>query len=678
VAVNIVGTAFFGRELFSPVVRDETRFQFTDFVNVIAGNHTFKFGGDVAHIGINANFELNFAGRYNFFGGLVPVPAGAPQLTPVQHYGLGIPSSFVQGFGNPQSSLKNRPLAVFAQDSWKVRPNFTLNYGVRYDYEHTDIPRPSSFTDPLTGLTLSAADIESVQDFFGVQQGFPRDKNNIAPRVGMAWDITNDGKTVVRAAFGLFYDHPLLAIAFNSDIADNVQQQQGAWGPGSPAPTERINAAQIFQGTVVPGLTPGVAAGTRYLNGFQRFDDQTFPGFGPALPFPLPVTKDFEYPYAKQGNLAIERQIGKDMSASASYIFVGAHHLPHPTNLNQVSNTALRENFRRCFGADPTVVQPNSPINAALGFSPLSCPGATQIIPGVIAVNTAGQRILLPAAANFFRPAGPNYLFLRSLGISKPLFDSLIGNALTRPGPVSTFGDVNAQVSDGNSVYHAGNFELKKRFSNNFQFLASYTWSHSIDDSSDLQTLLLPQDANNLRADRADSLFDQRHRFVFSGVLASPDEWRSSDSGLRRFLSDFIIAPIFEASSGRPFNILTGVDTNNDQTEQTDRPNVGANGVLVTPPFFTSGNLGRNRGITHGYASLDLRITRAIRLGENTRLQIIAEGFNLFNRFNEASASPFANDVNTFNERAPGGRYYSRPTAAFDPRQFQFGLKLNF
>ncbi len=687
VAVNIVGTAFFGRELFSPVIRQETRFQVTDYVNVVAGNHNFKFGGDAAHIGVNADFQLNFAGRYNFFGGLVPVPAGAPQITPVQHYGLGIPSSFVQGFGNPVSSLENRPYALFAQDSWKIRPNITLNYGVRYDYEQTDILQPVSFTDPLTGLLLSANDIGSVQDFFNVQQGFPRDKNNIAPRAGFAWDITNDGKTVVRGAFGLFYDHPLLAIAFNSDIADNVQQQQGAFGPGSPDPLQRINAAQIFQGTVIPcafpgavagmNCTPGVAASTDYQRGRQRFNDQTFPGFGPALPFPLPISRDFEYASANQGNLAIERQLTKDVSVSASYIFVGAHHLPHPTNFNQVNNAALRENFRRCFGVDPTVASPGSPINSALGFSPASCPGATQVIPGVIAINAAGQRIILPAATNFFRPAGPNYLFLRSLGISKELFDSQIGNGLTRPGPVSTFGDVNAQVSDGNSVYHAGNFEAKKRFSNNFQFLASYTWSHSIDDSSDLQTLLLPQDANNLRADRADSLFDQRHRFVFSGVLASPDSWRSAN-GLRRFLADFIIAPIFEASSGRPFNILTGIDTNNDQTEQTDRPNVAADGTLVQPPFFTSGNLGRNRGITHGYASLDLRLTRSIRLSETTRLQIIAEGFNLFNRFNEASASPFATDVNAFNERAGGGRYYSRPTAAFDARQFQFGLKLNF
>jgi hypothetical protein len=100
---------------------------------------------------------------------------------------------------------------------------------------------------------------------------------------------------------------------------------------------------------------------------------------------------------------------------------------------------------------------------------------------------------------------------------------------------------------------------------------------------------------------------------------------------------------------------------------------------LFIPPFLsTGGSLGRNRGITHGYASLDMRLTRAVRLGERVRIDVIAEGFNLFNRFNEGSASPFFTDVNDFRQRDSGGRYYSRPTAAFDARQFQFGLKINF
>ena len=99
---------------------------------------------------------------------------------------------------------------------------------------------------------------------------------------------------------------------------------------------------------------------------------------------------------------------------------------------------------------------------------------------------------------------------------------------------------------------------------------------------------------------------------------------------------------------------------------------------LITNGVFSTGDLGRNMGITHSYMSWDMRLTRVIRLGERVKLNVIAEGFNLLNRFNEGSASPFIDDVRAFNQRAGNGHFYSRPTAAFDPRQFQFGLKLNF
>jgi hypothetical protein len=94
--------------------------------------------------------------------------------------------------------------------------------------------------------------------------------------------------------------------------------------------------------------------------------------------------------------------------------------------------------------------------------------------------------------------------------------------------------------------------------------------------------------------------------------------------------------------------------------------------------MFSTGSLPRNYGVTHRYVSLDMRVAKLIPLGEKLRLELIAEGFNLFNRFNEAAASPFIDDVRAFNLRAENGRYFSRPTAAFDSRQFQFGLKLNF
>jgi hypothetical protein len=704
VAFNITGTAFIGRELFSPVVRTETRYQYTDNLNIVAGNHIFKVGGDVNFVRIpSAIFELNFAGLFNFgeFSARTLVPAlptapnglAPPNFTPVQSYGLGIPSVYVQGFGNPVSRLSNKPLAFFAQDSWKIRPNLTLNYGVRYDYEITDQIAPAaSFRDPLSGITLSQSDLLAAQNAVGVQQGFPRDKNNWAPRFALAWDPSNNGKTVIRAAFGLFYDHPLLAIAFNSDIADAAQQQQATLTFNSPSPTTFLNAAQVFQGTLIPcgpgatpgvNCTPGLAPSAQYQAGRQRFNDQTFPGFGTILPFTLFVDKNFEYAYADQANFTVERQISKDMSLSASYLFVGAHHLPHPRDINLMRNDLLIENFRRFFGGpppDPTSAQFFSLPQVCNATNP--CPaGYTVVIPGILGRNAAGQGIVSPIAANFFRPNAPNYFFVQALtGLSPATFNALLAanNTLRSPGVISPFGDVSAQSSEGNSNYNALNVDLKRRFANNFQFLASYTWSHSIDDSSDLQTLLKPQNNLDARAERADSLFDQRHRFVFSGIIASPQSWRSSSSGFNRFLADFIVAPIFEISSGRPFNIISGVDTNGDQQSSNDRPSVTSDGTLVLPPFFASGSLGRNRGITHFYSSLDMRVTRAIHFGERIRLDLIAEGFNLFNRFNEAAASPLFSDVNAFKERDSAGRYFSRPTAAFDPRQFQFGIKLNF
>ncbi|HEY0099263.1 MAG TPA: TonB-dependent receptor [Pyrinomonadaceae bacterium] len=702
-AIQISGVSFIGSNPFSPVDRTERRFQLTDNVNWLPGNHNFKFGADINFVDVEAVFELNFPGLFNFgevsggtlAAGFIPgLPATAPALTPVQAYGAGIPGVFIQGFGNPNSTLKNKPLAFFAQDSWKARPNLTLNYGVRYDVELTETIPTIGFTDPLTGINLSAADLNAAQNVLGVQQGFPRDTNNFAPRVGLAWDITNDGKTVFRAAYGLFYDHPLLAVAFNSDIADAAQQQQFTTVlPGSPAPNASLNLLQIFQGTVVPGVTPGVAASTQYLRGQLRFNDQTFPGFGPVLPFTLAVGQDFEYAYANQANVTLERQLTPNTSVSASYIFVGAHHLPHPRDVNAPQTELLVENFRRFTVGNPVLCGANAACLAS-GRAPTSFGEAvlfpiptasnalfTVRIPGLVAVNNvSGQTIVNPLAANFFRPNAPNYFFVQSAtggAVTPAIFNAAINGSVRTPGLISPFGDVSAQLSEGNSNYNAMTLEAKRRFSNNFQFLASYTWSHSIDDSSDLQTLLKPQDNRNFAAERSDSLFDQRHRFVFSGVATSPDSWRNSESGVRRFLSNFTIAPILELSSGRPFNIITGSDANADLQSSNDRPSVAANGTLFVPPFLSTGNLRRNAGITHGYASLDLRISRAIRFSETTRLDIIAEGFNLFNRFNEAAANPFFDVVNAHNERR-GGLYYSRPTAAYDPRQFQFGLKFSF
>lgn len=717
VALQIAGTGFIGSNPFSPVDRIERRHQIRDSVTWVSGNHTMKFGGDVNWVSGKARFELNFPALYNFSaqsaGSLVSVGGvgcdsttltlRCPAFTATQTYGLGFPGVYIQGFGDPNSTLNNKPISVFGQDSWRVTPRLTINFGIRYDYEFTETFEPTPFRDPLTGITLSASDIQTAQTALNITQGFPRDDDNIAPRLGFAWDVMGDGKTVVRGAFGRFFDHPLLAVSFNSNIADGSQQQQATLLPfGGPSPTATLNAFQVFQGTVIPGVTPGLAASAEYLRGYMRFNPATFTGFGPFLPFTLHVSKNFQYPDAIQANFGVERQVGRNMSFSANFIMVNVHHLNHPQDINAPNTDQLRENFRRfavnnpafagCTSATPTAPSCYPTNITAASFFPMPTASNalfTVVIPGLIAINnTTGQKIVSPIAANYFRPLSPNYFFVASAtggAVTKAIFDAQLGGSVRTPGPIAPFWDVSAQLSDANSSYNAMNLELEKRFSNNMQFLATYTWSHSIDDSSDLQTLLKPQNNFDFPAERADSLFDQRHRFVFSGYFTVPDSWRSK-GGFHRFLHGFSFAPIVEIASGRPFNILAPGDSNGDFQSSNERPSVLPDGTLCQTGvdvgcfqgvFPLDGNLRRNKGLTHNYFSVDARLSYKIRMNDRIYLDLIADGFNLLNRFNEAAANPFYNVVNAFNQRN-GDRYYSQATSAFDPRQFQFGAKLSF
>jgi hypothetical protein len=676
VAVNISGIGYFGREPFAPVSRVEQRWQFQDTFSILKGNHNLKFGGDFNYLPLKASFELNFGGVYSFgplpsalfyapgapgnaayaliVGGLTQalvdggVPAeqaartanavgfqiinSTPGVTAVQAYGAGAPQTFIQGFNDPNSRFSNTQTSLFAQDSWRIRPNFTLNYGVRYDVE-----TPPTF-EPVN------AEIAAAEAALNVLEGIPRDNNNFQPRVAIAWDPWNDGRTVVRAAYGFFYDHPLLAIAFNSNVADGAQAPQLIVGAS-------VEAIQIFRGnSPLPGYEPAE----------QRFNDQQYPGLTTLLPFTLPISSDFEYAYTQQANLSIERELFGDYSATAGYLYVRGLHLNRPHDINVPIVDLLLRNRDRAVAA---------------GLAP---PGSD---PRQIAVLNLAAGVVPAALFNFFRPSGPNFALGQQLGLSE---QQLLGIAAALGLPQGygvnvPFSSVIVNESTGNSDYHALTLSLNKRFSDNYQFFASYTWSHAIDDSTDLQTLLAPQNNDRLDLERANSFFDQRHRFVFSGVLLSPYRW-SDDGVWKKVLADFTFAPIVELSSGRPFNIHSGVDTNFDFSSQTDRPNVLAEGEQAPPGvqvfetefgrFYVpgageTGNLGRNTGVRPGYASVDARLTRRIALNENVNLELIGEVFNLFNRVNII-------DVN--NNFTVAGV----PTAAADPRQFQFGVKINF
>lgn len=222
--------------------------------------------------------------------------------------------------------------------------------------------------------------------------------------------------------------------------------------------------------------------------------------------------------------------------------------------------------------------------------------------------------------------------------------------------------------SSSSANYNGMIIEFQKRFGRHYSVAGNYTFSKAFDQVTDYNSDFRAFDQTNNRGEYSLSAFDQRHKFVIYAVLQSP--WRNV------FLRDFTLTPIFRANSGRPFNLLAGVDVNADRSSNGDRPLLVTNGV-------TYGAAPRNLGTGPSFQTFDVRLTRAIKFSETMALELTAEAFNLFNRLNYASVN---NTVGaTFAPNGPvrgiEGLGPSNPlgfTSAFDARRIQLGAKLRF
>ncbi|HEY6944026.1 MAG TPA: TonB-dependent receptor, partial [Candidatus Acidoferrum sp.] len=717
IGVNIPGFAYFGREPYSTVDRIERRFEFTDHMTLVRGSHTFKIGGDYNLIQLRSKkaqiFELDFGGDVNFGGfsagtflfDCVDPATGAnhkgscasgeialPGTTGLQSYGLGIPTSYIQGIGNSNNPFDNQPMGFFVQDSWRINRHLTANYGVRYDVEISPL-----FT-PATAVNAAA------EKAMGVVEGIPRDYNNVAPRFGLAWDPSGNGKTVIRAGYGMFYDHPLLATAFDSATADGGRSVQLLSSGGTPSACglvttpcgngldspANLNGSSIFQGVL--NALPNMF----YLPDQQRFDplakgslfaNQAYLQAGfplPILPFTLPLSRDFVYAYAHQANLTIERELAGSWKFSLAYQWTRGLHLNRPVDINSTDPKLLAQNAFNAaasglsVGNPLTVVVPGGTANTCVGT-----PGGGSIFliaPGVLGQGFAAPNcpgpgpaalgfVATPAFFNFFRRSGPNPSFAGLVpgGYATEVGLAALAGYPQGPGVPVPWNSVDAQLSDGNSSYNALTFNLSKRFSKGFELLSSYTYSHSIDDSTDLQSPLEPQDSRFPRLERANSVNDQRHRWVTSAVFQSASA-KSGDGFFKQFFGDFTLSPIVEFSSGRPFNVITGEDTRLDLGASQARPSITTSGSgttskytpgvvfvpanvcltgdgsaftvpFIAPPAGCIGNLGRNRFLMPNFFQWDMRLSRRIPFGERLKLDLIADAFNLFNRLNVAAVN---------------------------------------
>jgi hypothetical protein len=610
--VEVSGYSPIGVDVFNfPQGRTNNLFQYADTLVLNLRKHRLITGFDIRRSHLNSFLDRNsrplavFSGAVDVFGLDLPVGRRLPELiggkggvcveaacfyTGRDYLAAGAATGFFQSIanGDADSNIRLRywQYNFFLSDQIRVRENLTLTLGARYELNTvpTEVDRriESTFGSPevarfadLERLFTGASNLPSVSGFEQFLGGrtkiYDLDKNNIAPYAAFAWDPFGNGKTSVRGGYGIYFDQILGAVisqsrnVFPRFLTINLGgfNQFANVNDSStflaPHPFIPVNPANAF---VAPGSLNRFVGGDPVVT---QLAAALLTNLASGPGFILPA-KNLETPYAQHWGLTLEHQLKKDFLLSAAYVGTRGVHL-------------LR------------FATPN------LG------PNAIPVVSNVQVDNPV---------RNF-----PNLRFPVLSGISLP--PNIQGEQL-RPFPF--LGSFTSIESDANSTYHSLQLQAIKRFSRGFQFTTAYTWSHAIDEVSDIFDLAgarsLPQNSFDRRAERGDANFDVRHRFVYSFVWDLPIFERSKIWG------GWQLASIGTFQTGQPYSVLFCCDINFDGN-LTDR---------VEPTISLPGNSPRNTYRAPGVSTVDMAINKYFSFGERHRLEFRTEIFNLFNRVN--------------------------------------------
>ena len=450
----------------------------------------------------------------------------------------GVPSRFRQNFQS-SSTQKNFYTGLFVHDEWQVLPQLLLSYGLRYEYE-----------------TIL------------------RDANNFGPRFSVAYSPLDSGKLVLRFGSGIFFNRPLLRTIDDFTLG----RQQRFFDTNSlrdPSTGKLMTAAQRrafiaanlrFPQTLNVDSRLVHELGVRNTNFSRRLD--------PRL----------RIPESYQINAGVERDLGRGYSLEANFTFTRGIHLWREFNANAPVLPPGYKNFSEYLASRDFA----NFINPASATRPLyNAATAGELVRFVYGSSDSNTVI---RSVEFGVPVSV-------MNLNSPTSTTMLEVALAainglRPDPGR--GELEQLISAGNSFYRGMTIELRKRFGSGFAFRAGYTLSSLIDDGVvNTSDALVPGD---FRAERARSLLDRRHRFVFSGTFD---------------VRVFELSPIWRVASGAPFNIsIGGVDRNLDDVSN-DRPNYSG-GRFSVPQIGQVGNLPRNSGRGPGLFMLDLNVTREI------------------------------------------------------------------
>ena len=450
----------------------DTVYQFVDYASYLHGNHAFKFGGDFRRNLADPSQFGAAKGSINFRGGNHAFPGSSP----LEDFLAGDPFFATIQSGSPARELSQWSYAFSIQDDWRVTPKVTLNLGLRYDYT-TPMAEAHNLLggfDPNIGMVQVGQQIKSL---------YTGDHKNFGPRIGLAWDLSGKGTTVIRAGYGLIFNS-LLPMQTFTGLAGNAVNVTGGVATVPTGATIVVNGVST-QGAGTIAVSNVRIPGSSIAPNWQN-NSSTTPIFSGAntvecsdgsdggSPCSLAVIDhNFRTPYVSNWTFGVQHAITNDLSMDISY--VGSH----GSRLNGIRD----------------INQPD-PVT---GLGPFST----------------------------------KFPYLGSILVLSNLY---------------------------RSNYNGLQATLQQRTAHGLSFLASYTYSHSLDDDSYNIGQFLPQDSNNPALEYASSDFDIKHRFTFSITYAIP--------GMKS-----------------PGQLLQGWELNSVVTLQTGQPWYGndqANGISGT------------------------------------------------------------------------------------------------
>jgi hypothetical protein len=534
----------------------------------------------------------------------------------------------------------------YAQDTWRIRPNVSIDLGLRYEY--TTVP----YSERLQALN-SIANVPGLLTFNAPQA----DPHAIAPRIGLAYSPGTSGKTSIRAGFGLAYDvlfDNIGTVSTPPQLSSTIDYTNGT----NPA----LSAANALRFLASGGIPPN-AAGAAALTPAQ------------ARTVTSAYLPDQKLPYSINYTFSIQHVFANNYTLEARYVGTRGVHLVFQNQLNKYSNVTATQNI-------PTYL--SAPSAATLASLPYT----------VGAIRNLGNTVPAYAAAGFT-------------------------NLITSYQP------------QGSSTYNGLDLQLSRRFSSGLQFLAAYTWSHNLDNSTSefATTYLTPrraQDSQNLTPEWGNSALDHRHRFTFSAIYDAPWFKSSGNWFLKNLAGNWEAAPVYTYETGEYYTPQSGIDSNLNGDSAPDRAIVNESGLAgtgsgvygltrtgsVVPINATTAqintvvawvannpnaryiqagygafaNSGRNIQLSQPIDNIDLSLMKRFSIKERANLQIIGEALNLLNHpqfipgsVNNVAAVGTANS-STLQFVNVSNASFNNSSQAFssNPRVLEIVLKLNW